>query len=126
MTTIGPSLVITGEVSSQEDVTIHGRVNGQIRMNTGALLIAPKGNVQATVHGATVTIHGSVTGDVAAADRIELTPTANVSGTLTTNNVLVQEGATFNGVLDMDRAKVKGKPRPVAAATVPEQAAWAS
>jgi cytoskeletal protein CcmA (bactofilin family) len=125
MTTIGPSLVITGEVSSQEDITIHGRVNGQIRMNKGALMVAPKGNVQATVHGASVTIHGSVTGDIAAADRIELTPTANVSGTLTTNNVLVQEGAIFNGVLDMDRAKVKGRPRPVAA-TVPEQAAWAS
>ena len=113
MTTIGPSLVITGEVSSQEDVTIHGRVNGQINMNKGALLVAPKGNVQATVHGANVTIHGSVTGDVAAVERIELTPTANVTGTLTTNNVVVQEGATFNGVLDMDRAKVKARPRPV-------------
>jgi cytoskeletal protein CcmA (bactofilin family) len=123
MTTIGPSLVITGEVSSQEDVTIHGRVNGQINMNKGALLVAPKGNVQATVHGANVTIHGSVTGDVAAAERIELTPTANVTGTLTTNNVVVQEGATFNGVLDMDRAKVKPRQRPV---VVAEQAAWAS
>ena len=123
MTTIGPSLVITGEVSSQEDVTIHGRVNGQINMNKGALLVAPKGNVQATVHGANVTIHGSATGDVAAVERIELTPTANVTGTLTTNNVVVQEGATFNGVLDMDRAKVKARQRP---AVVAEQAAWAS
>ena len=32
MTTIGTSLVITGEVTSKEDITIHGQVKGQISM----------------------------------------------------------------------------------------------
>ena len=104
MTTIGPSLIITGELTSREDITIHGRVKGQVRMDAGALLVAPTGNVDANVQGTRVTVHGTVAGDVAAAERIELTPTADVTGTLTTPAVVLHDGATFNGVVDMDKA----------------------
>jgi cytoskeletal protein CcmA (bactofilin family) len=107
MTTIGPSLLITGELTSNEDITVHGKVKGQIRMNAGALLVAPTGTVAANVNGARVTIHGAVEGDVTASERIELTPTARVTGTLTSPSVVMQEGATFNGVVDMDRSKAK-------------------
>lgn len=117
MTTIGPTLIITGELTSREDITVHGRVKGQVRMDAGALLVAPTGTVDANVHGTRVTIHGTVAGDVAAAERIELTPTSDVTGTLTTPAVVLQDGATFNGVVDMDRAaKAKArKPAPAAA-----------
>ena len=112
MTIIGPSLVITGEVTSQEDITVHGRVNGQIVMDEGSLLVAPKGTIDANVEGSTVTIHGTVVGNVVAADRIELTATAAVTGTLTTSAIVLQDGATFNGSIDMDRnAAGKGKSR---------------
>jgi cytoskeletal protein CcmA (bactofilin family) len=114
MTTIGPSLMITGELICQEDITIHGRVRGQIRMEQGAMLLAPTGKVEADVKGTRITIHGTLSGDVAA-DRIELTTTANVSGTLTAGEVVMQEGATFNGLVDMSTtAKGKARPRPVA------------
>jgi cytoskeletal protein CcmA (bactofilin family) len=114
MTTIGPSLVITGELTSQEDMTVHGQVKGQIRMQNGTLMVAPKGTVEANVQGSNVTIHGKVAGDVAAADRIELTPTANVTGTLTTSCIVLQDGAVFNGVIDMDKAKAKSRTKTVA------------
>lgn len=109
MTTIGPSLIITGEMTSQEDVTIHGQVKGQINMKDGALLVAPKGNVDATVQGTRVTIHGTVAGQVAATERIELTNTANVTGTLTTRSVVLQDGATFNGTIEMNRDAAKAR-----------------
>ncbi|HEY6361089.1 MAG TPA: polymer-forming cytoskeletal protein [Vicinamibacterales bacterium] len=117
MTTIGPSLIISGEITSREDITIHGRVKGHVRMDAGGLLVAPTGNMDANVLGTRVTIHGTVAGDIAAAERIELTPTANVTGTLTTPSIVLQDGATFNGVVDMDRsAKAKAhKPAPAAA-----------
>ena len=129
MTTIGPSLVITGDVTSQEDVTIHGHVKGHIHMTQGALLLAPKGSVEADVHGTNITIHGAVTGDVAAA-RIELTPTAAVTGTLTGPSIVLQEGATFNGLIDMgQRTAAKTGPRavvPVTAQTAAPAVAHAS
>jgi cytoskeletal protein CcmA (bactofilin family) len=113
MTTIGPSLVITGELTSQEDVTVHGQVKGNITMNQGALLLAPTGNVEANVHGTRVTIHGKLTGDLAG-ERIELTGTANVTGTITSPSVVLQEGATFNGLIDMGQKGTASKPRLVA------------
>ena len=122
MTTIGASLRITGEITSQEDITIHGRVKGQIRMLEGALLVAPKGGVDADVEGARVTIQGTLAGNVLAAERIELTPTADVSGTLTTWAVVMHEGATFNGSIDVDRQTAKGAPRLNLAPATPAQA----
>lgn len=116
MTTIGPSLIITGEITSQEDITVHGRVKGQIRMAQGALVVAPKGNIEADLHGTTVTVHGTVSGNVAAGDRVELTPTADVTGTLTTPSVVLQDGAKFNGQIEMDRAKAKARLKAVPAA----------
>jgi cytoskeletal protein CcmA (bactofilin family) len=110
MTTIGPSLIITGEITSREDITVHGRLKGQVRLDAGALLVAPTGTVDAHVQATRVTIHGTVAGDVAAAERIELTQTADVTGTLTTQTLVLQDGATFNGVVDMDKSRKKQKP----------------
>ena len=111
MTTIGPSLRITGEITSQEDITVHGRVKGQIRMVEGSLLVAPTGGVDADVEGAQVTIHGKLAGNVVAAERIEITPTADVSGTLTTCAFVMHDGATFNGMIDVDRQTPKATAR---------------
>ena len=111
ITTIGASLHINGEVTSQEDITIHGRVKGQIRMQEGGLLVAPSGSVDADVEGARVTIQGTLAGNVAAAERIELTPTADVSGTLTTCAIMMHDGATFNGLIEIDRQTSKPKRR---------------
>ena len=122
MTTIGASLLITGEITSREDITIHGRVKGQIRMEEGSLLVAPKGHVDADVEGGRVTIQGTLAGNVAAAERIELTPTADVSGMLTTCAVVMHDGATFNGLIDVDRQTAKGAPRLNIASATPAPA----
>jgi len=126
MTTIGASLLVTGEISSREDITIHGRVQGQIRMEEGSLLVAPKGHVDADVEGARVTIHGTLAGNVAAAERIELTPTADVSGMLTSCAVVMHDGARFNGLIDVDRQTAKGAPRLKIAPAASERATKAS
>jgi cytoskeletal protein CcmA (bactofilin family) len=115
MTTIGASLVITGEVTSREDMTIHGRIKGQISMDDGALLIAPTANVEADVHVKRMTIHGNLAGDVAAAERVELTPTAKVTGTLIAPAIVLADGATFNGTIEVERRpKTAMRPQQVA------------
>ena len=103
MTTIGASLVINGQVTSHEDITIHGRVIGEISMEAGALLVAPTANIDARVRATKLTIHGTMAGDIAAAERVELTDTATVSGTLLAPAVVIREGAFFNGAIAVDR-----------------------
>jgi len=107
MTTIGTSLVITGELTSREDITIHGQVKGLISMAEGTLLIAPTARLEADIDVTNVTVHGTVSGKVAAGQRVELTPTATVKGTLTAPAVVLREGATFNGKIQVER---KGQP----------------
>lgn len=114
MTTIGTSLVITGEVTSKEDMTIHGQVKGQISMVGGTLLVAPTARLEADVNVSTVTVHGKISGSISASERVELTPTATVKGTLTAPAVILREGATFNGKIQVDR---KGAPRATAKAS---------
>lgn len=111
MTTLGPSLTITGDVTSQEDMTIHGKVNGQINMQQGVLVIAPTGTADANVQGSKVTVHGNVSGDIAVTEKVELSETANVSGTISAPSLVLQEGAVFNGIIDMSGKKA-AKPGP--------------
>ncbi len=102
MTTIGVSLVINGQMTSREDITIHGRVKGEISMEAGSLLVAPTANIDARVRATRLTIHGTMAGDIAAAERVELTNTATVSGTLLSPAVVMKEGAFFNGAIAVD------------------------
>jgi cytoskeletal protein CcmA (bactofilin family) len=102
MTTIGASLTINGQVTSREDITIHGRVIGEIAMEGGALLVAPTANIDARVRATRLTIHGTMACDIAAAECVELTYTATVSGTLLSPAVIMREGAFFNGAMVID------------------------
>lgn len=121
MTTIGPSITITGDVTSQEDMTVHGKVNGQITMQQGALVVAPTGTTDANVQGSKITVHGKVAGDISANDKVELTNTANVTGTITTPSLVLQDGAIFNGIIDMSGKKAAKPNKP--ADVVPMQKA---
>ena len=105
MTTIGKSLIITGDITSQEDITIHGRVKGQIKMEKGSLVVAETGTVEAAVFGTNITIQGTVEGDVTASERVEVAATGNVSGTVSTPSLVLQDGASFNGMIDMTARK---------------------
>jgi cytoskeletal protein CcmA (bactofilin family) len=116
MTTIGASLIITGEVTSREDITIHGQIKGQISMQDGGLLVGPSGNVEADVHGTRVSVHGTFSGESAASERIELMPTATVTGTLLSPIVRLQEGAVFNGSIEVERPAKGASRQPIAKA----------
>jgi cytoskeletal protein CcmA (bactofilin family) len=110
MTTIGASLTINGHVTSQEDMTIHGRVIGEIAMQQGALYVAPSAKVDARVKATHLMIHGTLTGDIAA-ERVELTDTASVSGTLLSPKVIMREGAFFNGAIAAGGRDKSPKPK---------------
>ena len=107
MTTIGASLVINGQVTSREDITIHGRVTGEISMEAGALLVAPTAKIDARVRAPRLTVHGTISGDIAAAERVELTDTASVSGTLLAPAVVMRDGAFFKGAIAVERHSKK-------------------
>src|SRR6185436_16426401 len=98
---------VKGEITCQEDITIHGKVTGQITMTQGSLVVAPTGSTEANLHGIRITVHGKVKGDIVASERLELTDTASVTGMISAPSLVIRDGATFDGVIDM-AAKKKG------------------
>ena len=109
MTTIGRSLVITGEVTSQEDILIEGRVHGQVLLREATVTVGEQANIEAGVRAARVVVKGRVRGTISASERIELGATARVEGSLSANRVVIADGAQFNGDIDMDRRTIASK-----------------
>lgn len=110
MASIGRSVVITGEITSDEDLEIDGRIRGQIHLReTAALTIGPDAQVEADLRGARITVLGTVNGNIAASERIELGASANVTGNLSANHVVLIDGTRFHGRIDMDRRTIAAK-----------------
>lgn len=106
MTTIGPSAAFSGELTSDEDLHIEGQFDGHILVRGGAVMIAASGHVTADIRAARVFVRGTVSGFITASERIELASGANVQGSLSANQVVIADGARFNGHVDMGRRTV--------------------
>ena len=109
MTRIGPSFVISGELLSSEDTIIEGRVDGQVQIKGAPLTISPCGTVRADVRAVRVLVEGRLKGSVSASERIELTASAQVEGALSANQVIISEGARFDGGIDMQHRTIESK-----------------
>ena len=102
---IGKSVVIKGELSGSEDLTIEGRVEGKIELREHVLTIGPHGKIQAQVFAKSVIVMGHVAGNISASDKINIRENGTVEGDLNAPTVAISEGAQFRGSIDMQRPK---------------------
>ena len=109
MITIGRSLTITGELAGDEDLVIEGRVDGYITVRDATLTLGEHASVKADVRGARVVVRGRVEGSIVASQRIELAAGSDVTGSLSANQVVIADGARFNGRVDMDQRTIAAR-----------------
>jgi cytoskeletal protein CcmA (bactofilin family) len=95
-----------GTLTGSAEVTIEGAVKGTVRTEAG-VLVAESGTVEAEVHGRSVVVAGTVKGNVTADERIELRPSARLVGNITAPRILIEDGATFEGKVEMKRPPQK-------------------
>lgn len=118
---IGKSVVIKGELSGSEDLTIEGNVEGRIELKENILTIGPNGKIRAEVFAKAVIVLGEVTGNVTASEKVDIRDNGSVDGDITSPRVAIAEGAHFRGSVDMQRAGAKAAApaasKPAAAAT---------
>ena len=123
---IGKSVVIKGELSGSEDLTIEGNVEGRIELKENILTIGPNGKIRAEVFAKAVIVLGEVTGNVTASEKVDIRDNGSVDGDITSPRVAIAEGAHFRGSVDMQRAGAKpaaAKPAAAPAAAAPAAAA---
>jgi cytoskeletal protein CcmA (bactofilin family) len=108
---IGKSVVIKGELSGSEDLTIEGQVDGKIELRQNVLTIGPNGKIKAQVFAKSVIILGEVTGNVTASEKVDIRDNGSVDGDIAAPRVAIAEGAHFRGSIDMQRTGAgAGKP----------------
>jgi cytoskeletal protein CcmA (bactofilin family) len=112
MVNIGKSVVIKGELSGSEDLTIEGHVEGRIDLKDNILTIGPNGKIKAEVFAKSVVVLGEVTGNVTASEKVDIRDNGSVDGDIASPRVAIAEGAHFRGSVDMQRAGAKAQAKP--------------
>jgi cytoskeletal protein CcmA (bactofilin family) len=121
---IGKSVIIKGELTGSEDLTIEGHVEGKIELRQNVLTIGPNGKIKAQVFAKSVIILGEVTGNVTATEKVDLRDNGSVDGDIAAPRVAIAEGAHFRGSIDMQRTG--GKPGETKPAAAPSQSSSAT
>ena len=96
----GATVVITGDVTAFEDLTIDGQVTGTIELADYALTIGEKARVTARISARTVTIRGSVTGSVAARETVDIRDTGSLDGDVIAPRIVLADGGYFCGTVN--------------------------
>jgi cytoskeletal protein CcmA (bactofilin family) len=94
---IGPSVVVKGDISAKEPLTVSGRVEGTIDVPGHVVTIEAGAQVTADVTAAGIIVAGTVKGSLQAEDRIALHAGADVKGNLTAPRLAVEDGARVSG-----------------------------
>ena len=102
---IGGSIIVKGDVVSTEDLVIDGQVVGNIELGDHSLTIGPGASVTADLLAKTVTISGTLKGNVVSTGRVELKATAKVEGDISAPKLVMEDGAGLSGKVDTGQKK---------------------
>jgi cytoskeletal protein CcmA (bactofilin family) len=109
---IGKTVVIKGELTSTEDLVIFGRVEGTITVKEHTVTIGQGATIEAEVAAHGVVVEGQVTGNVQAGEHLEISPDGMVIGNVNTPSLVIGDGATLKGSVDMNTDRPIPTPKP--------------
>jgi cytoskeletal protein CcmA (bactofilin family) len=106
-TVVGPSILISGKLTGDEDLLVRGRVEGELNLSK-TLIVETSGIVKANVSVRNAIVSGVVVGNITASESVELTREGRMVGDINSPRVIIVDGASFRGHVDMGNAE----PRP--------------
>lgn len=92
---------IDGRIAGDADVTVQGRVDGEIELSE-VLTVGDGGFVHGQISVREAHVEGAVDGDIVAQERIFLAASARVVGSLEAPGIEIADGAQFSGEVIMD------------------------
>jgi len=111
--TIAKGTIITGDIISEGDFRIEGRIEGNFK-TPGKVVIGKTGQIDGNLESANADIEGRFIGKLKLSDTLTLRSTAYVEGEVEVSKLAVEPGATFNatcnmnsGVKNIDKSKDK-------------------
>ena len=95
-TLIGPDTHLSGTLTFEGGAKVLGRIDGKI-LGTGEIHIAQQAVCRTTIEAKTVTIDGTVEGNILAKERVLLNAGARVTGEIVTESLTIAPGAVYQG-----------------------------
>lgn len=99
---------IKGSIKFQNDLTIDGRVEGEIA-SPGILTVGENAEIRGEIKTKSVTVYGKVHGNITVEERCELKARAVLQGDLKAARLVIEEGATFVGKSEVTPNKIQMK-----------------
>lgn len=116
---VGHGTSLTGDTTFQMMLRVDGHLTGTVSSDGGTLIVGNNGQLDANVSVGIAQINGTVNGDVAATERIQLGRTARVVGNISTPKLIIEDGAIFEGGCTMLKAREASDKQASAAASSP-------
>lgn len=110
---IGPTILIKGDLAGEEDLLIEGHVEGKIELRHHSITVGKNGRIKADIYGKTITVEGSVEGNLYGEEQLVVKQSGTVRGNIVSPRVALEDGSNFKGNIDMSQ---KERPAVVAAA----------
>lgn len=120
---LGPTLVIKGQITGDEDLQIEGKVEGPISLQGHRLTVGRSAHLSSEVTAREVVVYGNASGNLHARDRVEIKKDGEVTGDITTARISIEDGAYFKGHIEIDRAKPRPEAKPAATSEVANEVA---
>lgn len=112
-TLIASDVQITGTIKTSGAVQFNGKLEGDLH-SEGDTTIGKSAEVKGNLHVNSISIAGTIKGNITAKDRIQMLATAQVHGDIKAKRLTVEDGVTFIG-----RSEVNPTGQPVSSAEAP-------
>lgn len=121
---IGSSILIKGDLTGEEDLTIHGRLEGEVRLEKNNVTVGQSGHIKADIYGRSIRVEGAVEGNLYGRQEVVIRASGRVQGNIVSPSVTLENGSKFKGAIDMEPGGKASRPapktEPAAAATEPK------
>jgi cytoskeletal protein CcmA (bactofilin family) len=97
---------IKGEIRFRDMLRVDGKISGKVQ-SEGELVVGESGEIEAEVQVGTLSVSGKVSGTMKVRDKVEIHAKGRISGELTVEkpNLVIHEGAVFEGDVNMNAAR---------------------
>jgi cytoskeletal protein CcmA (bactofilin family) len=101
-TPIGPTLHIVGHIRGNQDLIVHGHIEGTVNLGEGLLMVTSEGRVDADVTARVINVEGRAEGKLQASEQIIVRRSARVRGHIKAPRIALDFGCSFCGSIDTD------------------------
>lgn len=101
---LGPGAKINGKLHFDGQATIDGEVEGEIAAQ-GHVIVGQQAVVKGKISAASILVQGKVMADIQADKRLEVQPPGSVVGDVTTQSLVIGDGAILEGHVSMKKSE---------------------